>query len=193
MKRTQSWFKIMLPVLLVLGMLCMPAAAYACGGYHVVRHGETLSSIAYRHGTTAWAIAHANGLSNPNYIWAGQRLYIPCGSSGYVGRTCGSYHVVQRGQNLSMIGRWYGTTAWAIARANGLSNPNYIWAGQRLHIPCGSWSGWSWGYAGYHTVRHGETLSSIAYHYGTTVWVIARANGLRNPHYIYAGQRLIIP
>jgi LysM repeat protein len=37
-----------------------------------------LSQIAWRYGTTVWAIAAANGLRNPNYIWAGQRLCIPC-------------------------------------------------------------------------------------------------------------------
>jgi lipoprotein-anchoring transpeptidase ErfK/SrfK len=54
------------------------ASAPASGGQiYTVRSGDTLASIAYRHGTTAWAIAQANGLSNPNYIYVGQRLRIP--------------------------------------------------------------------------------------------------------------------
>ena len=52
-----------------------------CGGGHgfwyVVRCGDTLWSIAQRYGTTVWAIAHANGIWNVNYIWAGQHLWIP--------------------------------------------------------------------------------------------------------------------
>jgi LysM repeat protein len=44
---------------------------------HIVRPGETLSSIARRYGTTYWAIAMANNLVNPNVIYAGQRLVIP--------------------------------------------------------------------------------------------------------------------
>jgi LysM repeat protein len=44
-----------------------------------------------------------------------------------------------------------------------------------------------------HTVRRGETLSSIAARYGTTVQAIVQANGLANANTIYAGQRLIIP
>jgi lipoprotein-anchoring transpeptidase ErfK/SrfK len=41
-----------------------------------------LASIAYRHGTTVWAIANANGLANPNYIYPGQRLRIAASSGG---------------------------------------------------------------------------------------------------------------
>jgi LysM repeat protein len=44
-----------------------------------------------------------------------------------------------------------------------------------------------------HIVRWGETLSGIAYRYGTTVHAIASYNGIVNPNCIYAGQRLVIP
>jgi LysM repeat protein len=103
---------------------------------HIVRRGETLSRIAWRYGTSVWAITRANGLRNPNYIWAGQRLCIPyCG--GYVRPPCGGVHVVRWGETLYSIARRYGTCVQAIVRVNGLWNPNYIWAGQRLRIPCG--------------------------------------------------------
>jgi len=44
-----------------------------------------------------------------------------------------------------------------------------------------------------HIVRRGETLSQIALRYGTTVHALMEANGLRNPHFIWWGQRLRIP
>ncbi len=44
-----------------------------------------------------------------------------------------------------------------------------------------------------HVVRRGDTLYSVARRYGTTVNAIVRANGLRNPNWIYVGQRLVIP
>jgi membrane-bound lytic murein transglycosylase D len=44
-----------------------------------------------------------------------------------------------------------------------------------------------------HRVRSGETLSTIARRYGTSVNKIARANNLRSKHRIRAGQRLKIP
>ena len=44
-----------------------------------------------------------------------------------------------------------------------------------------------------HVVQWGETLFSIARHYGTTVEAIQAANGMADPTQIYAGQRLVIP
>jgi LysM repeat protein len=42
-----------------------------------VQRGDTLSAIAWRFGTTVWAIAQANGIWNSNLIYIGQTLYIP--------------------------------------------------------------------------------------------------------------------
>ena len=140
----RRWIATAALTILILLVLTLPLAAQ--GRVHVVRRGETLYSIARRYGTTAGAIARANGLSNINYIWAGQRLRIPGtagggGTGGGGGSTGGGVHVVQRGETLYTIARRYGTTAWAIARANGLSNINYIWVGQRLRIPGGGSGG----------------------------------------------------
>lgn len=44
-----------------------------------------------------------------------------------------------------------------------------------------------------HTVRWGETLSSIARLYGVTIQAIMEANKLTSPNLIYEGQRLRIP
>lgn len=46
-------------------------------GYHTVKTGETLGKIAAAYGLTTASIANANGLSNPNLIYVGQRLIIP--------------------------------------------------------------------------------------------------------------------
>ncbi|UCD34734.1 MAG: LysM peptidoglycan-binding domain-containing protein [Nitrospiraceae bacterium] len=45
----------------------------------------------------------------------------------------------------------------------------------------------------YHRVRRGETLSTIALRYRTSVSSIARANNIRKKHFIRVGQRLKIP
>lgn len=44
-------------------------------------------------------------------------------------------HVVQRGENLTRIGRRYGVSVQAIVEANGIRNPSLIYVGQRLRIP----------------------------------------------------------
>lgn len=52
-------------------------------------------------------------------------------------------HVVQWGETLFSIGRMYDVNPYAIADANGLYNPNHIYAGQVLFIPQGP--GYPWG------------------------------------------------
>ena len=42
-----------------------------------------------------------------------------------------------RGENLNTLAKRYGTTARAIATANGLTNPDRVFAGQILSIPTG--------------------------------------------------------
>ncbi len=51
-------------------------------------------------------------------------------------------------------------------------------------------SQWGWFY---HTVKPGETVSSIALHYGVTTHAIINLNGLVAPYTIYSGKMLKIP
>jgi LysM repeat protein len=192
--------KAALLVGLVILALVMPTAAQAQGGIYVVQRGDTLYSIAVRYGTSVQAIMQANGLSNPNLIWVGQRLRIPGaggGSGGPSGGSWGGVYVVRYGDTLYSIAIRYGTSVQAIMQANGLSNPNFIWAGQRLRIPGAGGSSRGGGTVpsggAVHVVQCGETLSSIAWRYGTSVWALVQANGLRNPNLIWVGQRLRIP
>jgi LysM repeat protein len=99
-------------------------------------------------------------------------------------------HVVRWGESLSLIAQRYGTTVRAIATTNQIANPHRIYAGQRLVIPDATRSptGGFW-----YTVRYGDTLSGLAWRFGRNQWTIANANGIRNPNWIYAGQRLYIP
>jgi len=42
-----------------------------------VQPGETLIGIARRYNTTVWALAQANNLANPSFVYVGQSLIIP--------------------------------------------------------------------------------------------------------------------
>ena len=128
----RKWFSIALTVVtLVLLVGIVPASAAPNEGsiVHVVQRGETLYSIGRRYGVGMWTIAYANGITNPNRIYVGQRLVIPTGTP------TGTVHVVRPGETLTRIALWYGVDAWAIARANGITNLNHIYVGQRLTIP----------------------------------------------------------
>ena len=156
---------------------------------HIVRRGETLTSIAWRYGTRIAAIAQANNLANYNLLYVGQRLIIPSRESPRP-----KVYIVRRGDTLSTIALRYGTTADAIAQANQIRNPQLIYVGQRLLIPTGDASPSSTPpQTGIHVVRRGETLTQIALRYRTTIQAIVAANNLANPSLLYAGQRLVIP
>jgi len=104
-------------------------------------------------------------------------------------------YVVQAGDNLYRIAVRFGTTVDAIVFANNLSDADSIYVGQQLTLP---------GVAnvpvptpvpsgGTYVVRRGDTLSAIAVRNGVSLWAILQANGFSSAHWIYAGQRLIIP
>lgn len=98
-----------------------------------VRAGDTLSEIAERFGTSVKALARANHIININLIRIGQVLVIPRPGAVLAGPTPLRY-VVRVGDTLSAIAARFGTTVKAIARANHITNPNLIRAGQVLQI-----------------------------------------------------------
>lgn len=60
-----------------------PGYSAGSGCYHSVYFGETLSGIAARYGTSAYYLMQINGIQNPNLIYAGATMRVPCASGGY--------------------------------------------------------------------------------------------------------------
>lgn len=165
------------------------------GGYifYEVRWGDTLESIANRFGTTVEALVQLNGITDEDFIYVGQRLRIPGQAQQVTPSPQVSEYVVQPGDTLTSIAARFNTTVEAIMAANRIINPNFIYVGQKLTIPGGAGTSVPTTQPRIHIVQWGETLTSIAFRYGTTVEAIVRANNLPNPNFIYAGQRLVIP
>ncbi|MBN1966086.1 MAG: LysM peptidoglycan-binding domain-containing protein [Anaerolineae bacterium] len=130
--------------------------------YHIVQAGETLARIAASYGVNWTDLAAANNIANPNHILVGQQIVIMSSSAPDTAAVPGTLlpspvveepvvanpvvtpvptsnyattHIVQRGESLSIIARIYGVTWSDIARANGIVDPNRIYAGQSLTIP----------------------------------------------------------
>ncbi|MFA9563366.1 MAG: LysM peptidoglycan-binding domain-containing protein [Acidimicrobiales bacterium] len=96
---------------------------------HTVRQGEMLSAIARQHGITLDALAAANGITDPDFVLAGRLLTVPVSGNG----SADTYEV-RAGDTLSEIALRVGASPHALARLNGLSDPNHVRVGQRLQI-----------------------------------------------------------
>lgn len=91
-------------------------------------------------------------------------------------------HTVVKGETLSSIASKYGTTYQALAKYNGIVNPNIIHVGQKIKVP-----------SEFYIVKAGDTLSQIAAKYGTTYQTLAKYNNISNPNVIHVGQKIRIP
>lgn len=175
-----------------------------------VRRGDTLSHIAARYGSSAYAIAQANSLSLRSIIRPGQVLVIPSGRGASVrararrDRDGQLVYRVRRGDSLSGIAARHRTSAAALARTNALLLGSIIHPGDRLVIPeptrpprtrARSSKGTRASSGGelVHRVRRGETLWELARRYGVTVRDLRRANTFLTGRQLRAGDRLRIP
>jgi peptidoglycan lytic transglycosylase D len=161
-----------------------------------VKSGDTIGSIATRHGVSVSSIMSVNNISGSK-ILVGQTLTIPGGSGGSYASSPGtqpSKYKVKTGDTLGIIAARNGVSVASIKSANGLEGST-ITVGQTLTIPngkivaknsTGSRSG-----SISHRVRRGETLWKIASQYDVSVSDIKRWNNLKTSKLV-AGDRLSI-
>jgi LysM repeat protein len=204
--------KKLIMVLVIVALLAMSVPVAFADTIYIVQRGDTLFLISVRFNVSISAIMSANGLTNPNLIFVGQRLTIPTGggTTATPPPSGGTTYVVQRGDYLSLIAQRFGVSLSALMNANGIVNPNLIFVGQVLTIP---------GTGGTplptpvptttatprptstatppaggttYVVQRGDTLWAIGLRFGVSVNAIKAANGLVSD-LIYVGQRLTIP
>ncbi len=159
---------------------------------HRVGRGETLSHIARAYGTSVRAIAQHNGISDPRRLRSGSVLKIPVAVSRASAAAArpSVIHRVGVGETLSHIGKQYGVAVGALLAANPISDPRRLKAGQVIRVPSPKRSG---DVFRTHRVDKGETLSQIAHLYRTTVRVLQRTNGIRDPRKLRYGQVIKVP
>lgn len=104
----------------------------------------------------------------------------------HVGHPATGTYTVQSGDTLSGIAAKFGTTYQVLSAINGIGDPNQIWPGQVLKVT-GTASQESTYY-----VQAGDTLSSIATKFGTTVSSLVSINHISNPNVIYVGQKIYV-
>mgnify|MGYP006295945037 CR=1 FL=1 len=113
-----------------------PPAEGDASSTYIVQPGDTLMSIAARHGVSASTLAAANGLALTSWVYVGQRLTIPGQQADPPPTAPGGTYTVQPGNTLFSIARWHDTTVAALRATNNLGS-NLIYVGQELTIPGG--------------------------------------------------------
>lgn len=113
---------------------------------------------------------------------------------------------VRSGDNLGTVARRYGVSLSALKQANGIGRSNFLRIGQVLRIPPRAGgralktaasvnTPQSHDAAGYlkHYVRPGQSLTSIARQYKTTIAILRQLNEMEESQLLYAGATLKVP
>jgi LysM repeat protein len=131
-----------------------PETAEPDASQYVLRRGDDLTRVSARYGSSVAAILAANGLSDPNRVYAGQTLVIPntataaapvdptaadqtmaTEATATADADASTTYTVKRGDSAIRIARRFGVDENDLLAANGINDADRILIGQRLTIP----------------------------------------------------------
>ncbi|HET7681464.1 MAG TPA: M23 family metallopeptidase [Xanthobacteraceae bacterium] len=126
----------------VTGTVRSPQAAWDWNGGTavIVAQGDTLETLAKRHGVPASAIMQANAITSPTALRPGQRLVIPrynhaAAAPQPKGQSESATHTVAPGETMIGIAKRYNVTLKDLAKANRVEPHAQVKMGDRLVIP----------------------------------------------------------
>ena len=100
---------------------------------HIVKSGETLSSISKLYSINKDLIIKLNNLKDQNYIFIGQNLIISESNKNNLQQSdLNNYHIVQIGENLTEISNKYNLKIGYLLEINNLKNPDSIKVGEKI-------------------------------------------------------------
>jgi membrane-bound lytic murein transglycosylase D len=119
---------------------------------HIVKPGETLTSIAQKYGVSVSSLQRANKLKSKSLLRIGVRLVIPLSANREVWqdraarsargvvqptqrRQSRKYHVVKRGESLGHIAERYSVSLSALRSKNKIASGSKLFVGVKLLIP----------------------------------------------------------
>ena len=101
---------------------------------HIVRMGDTISSIAKFYSIKKDLIIKLNNLKDENYIYVGQNLIISESTENYAQHSnlINNYHIIQIGENLTDISSKYNLEIEYLIEINNLKNPDSLKVVEKL-------------------------------------------------------------
>jgi N-acetylmuramoyl-L-alanine amidase len=126
--------------------LALGSIASASADSYEIQAGDTLFSIANRHGLSVEMLAQMNGIQNPHLIYAGQRISLAAAGGQTTPNSTAPVsdtYTIQPGDTLWSIASRFGISVAQLVEANRdrVPNQHMIFAGQQLVIPGGAGSG----------------------------------------------------
>jgi membrane-bound lytic murein transglycosylase D len=107
----------------------------------VVRHGDSLWTIARRHGMDVNTLAVMNGMHPDDALRAGQRIKLSPGYSGTPHKARRLTYTVREGDTVVQIAHLFQCSPTQILAWNGLSSGSHLKPGQKLRIHLGGHRG----------------------------------------------------
>lgn len=98
-----------------------------------IKPGDSLSKIAKNNDTTISALATLNGIKNINKIKAGQVLKLS-GADRVQSSTQYAYYTVKKGDVVSVLAKWFGSSTTSIKTWNKLNSRYMIYAGKKIRV-----------------------------------------------------------
>ena len=101
---------------------------------HIVKSGDTLSSISKLYSINKDLIIKLNNLVDQNYIYIGQNLIISESTANPLKQSNlnNNFHIVQIGENLTEISNKYNLNIDYLLEINNLKNPDSIKVGEKV-------------------------------------------------------------
>ena len=177
---------------------------------YTVKSGDSLTSVAARHGITIKELADANNLNTNSNLLLGTTITIPAAGSDKpaaiatparsqsantqatpsqavpTGNTIANTenYTVQSGEHLTGLATRFGVSVNDLAKTNNLATNAQLRRGQVIKVPKLTTT---------YKVKSGDNLISLARRYGISTEELAKMNNLENNASLRIGQTLTVP
>ncbi len=180
-------------------VICVPRAGTTCNGIqYTIKRGDSFYLIAQRYGIPLANILAANPGVDPARLQVGQVICVPTGTPvpPVVPTGCAagdSVHTVTRGQTFTDILVLYNVSYSALAGENPGVNLSALQVGQNLCVPPAGTRGACGTGKGPYVLVPGDTLSTLASRFRTSVGGILMANPTMTPTDFTSGSIICLP